>query len=152
MKFEQTKLCKSVKVKVKIFILGVPHTKLFLKTWHQCCKKKNNNNKKTTTNQSLLISKWRECLFSFNCGWGGEATRQEKKEEGKKNRASNVFSQPTKECKAPSFLIKTEGLGWMSVEFHSRQLKSHDTVRISSILQYRLKLSVPLLLSAHCQP
>lgn len=32
MKFEQTKLCKSLKVKVKIFILGVPHTKLFLKT------------------------------------------------------------------------------------------------------------------------
>lgn len=26
-----------------------------------------------------------------------------------------------------SFLIKTEGLGWMSVEFHSRQLKSQET-------------------------
>lgn len=110
----------------------------------------------TTKKQQQIKVCWSvngESVYSaLTVGGVGRPQDRRKKKKGRKNRASNVFSQPTKECKAPSFLIKTEGLGWMSVEFHSRQLKSHDTVRISSILQYRLKLSVPLLLSAHCQP
>ncbi len=66
-----------------------------------------------------------ECLFSFNTRAGGRRIER-------RNGAKDYFFSSLSLCRnaachltsvEQSFLIKTEGFGWTSVTFHSRQLK-----------------------------
>lgn len=89
----------------------------------------------------LLSTEWRDCLFSFNMGWG---SRRIERRKGAKDffLCRNVACHLT--SVEQSFLIKTEGFGWTRVTFHSRQLKSWETLQISSSRQHSLRQMVPL--------
>lgn len=82
---------------------------------------------------------------------GGEAAGlREEKEPRTFSLCRNVACHLT--SVEQSFLIKTEGFGWTSVRFHSRQLKSQETLQISSSRQRSLRRTAPLLHSSLSTP